>query len=140
MYFDYFKVIVSEGLLPTKALLNYESYKDLYTLEREQVLADFQNNSPHLSEFEAEMERYERLESEITQLPSQQSLTAAIQLSNGRTPCLRVTLQVSLHLCSLSRASEASTNSGSTCLEGCIWSQPQLTLQSKHEQYRTLCH
>lgn len=72
-------------------MVNYESYKDLYTLEREQVLADFQNNSPHLSEFEAEMERYERLESEITQLPSQQSLTAAIQLSNGRTPCLWVT-------------------------------------------------
>ena len=29
------------------------------------------------------MECYERLESDITLLPSQQSLTAAIQLSNG---------------------------------------------------------
>ena len=62
----------------------FESYKELYTLEREQVLAEFEGSSPHLSEFESEMEHYERLESEIAQLPSQQSLTAAIQLSSGK--------------------------------------------------------
>ena len=67
-----------------QALVEYEQYKELYTLEREQVLAEFQDSNPHLSEFEAEMERYERLECEITQLPPQQSLTAAIQLSNGK--------------------------------------------------------
>lgn len=66
-----------------QALVSYESYKELYTLEREEVLVEFQNSNPHLSEFEAEMERYERLEHEIIQLPSQQSLTAAIRLSNG---------------------------------------------------------
>ena len=59
-------------------------YKGLYTLEIAHVLAEFEKSSPHLSEFEAEMEHYERLESEISQLPSQQSLTAAIQLSNGK--------------------------------------------------------
>ena len=59
-------------------------YKGLYTLERAHVLAEFEKSSPHLSEFEAEMENYEQLESEISQLPSQQSLTAAIQLSNGK--------------------------------------------------------
>lgn len=62
----------------------FESYKELYTLEREEVLAEFESSSPHLSEFESEMEHYERLESEIAQLPSQQSLTAAIQLSSGK--------------------------------------------------------
>ena len=61
----------------------FESYKELYTLEREQVLAAFESNRPHLSEFESEMEHYERLEIEIAQLPTQQSLTAAIQLSSG---------------------------------------------------------
>lgn len=61
----------------------YESYQGLYTLDREQVLTQFQASTPHLSEFEAEMECYERLENDITMLPSQQSLTAAIQLSNG---------------------------------------------------------
>jgi dynein heavy chain len=61
----------------------FESYKELYTLEREQVLAAFESNAPHLSEFESEMEYYERLEIEIAQLPTQQSLTAAIQLSSG---------------------------------------------------------
>ena len=67
----------------------YERYKELYTLEREEVLAEFEKNSPHLSEFEAEMEHYERLESEIAELASQQSLTAAIQMSNGtRKVCL----------------------------------------------------
>jgi dynein heavy chain len=65
-----------------KALLVYSSYKGLYTLDREHVLADFQSNTPHLSEYEAEMERYERLEDKIAHLPSQQLLTAAIQLSN----------------------------------------------------------
>ena len=66
-----------------QALLAYENYKGLYTFDREQVLVDFQSSNPHLSEFEAEMERYEKLEVDITQLPSQQYLTAAIQLSNG---------------------------------------------------------
>lgn len=66
-----------------QALVVYENYKGLYTLEREQVLAEFQSNNPHLSEFESEMERYEKIENEINQLPAQQSLTAAIQLSNG---------------------------------------------------------
>ena len=46
-------------------------------------MKEFQESSPHLSEFEAEMERYERLEVEINELPSQQYLNAAIQLSNG---------------------------------------------------------
>ena len=66
-----------------KALECYDKYKGLYNLEREDVLDEFQKGCPHPSEFEAEMERYERLEAEITELPSQQPLTAAIQLSNG---------------------------------------------------------
>ena len=66
----------------------FGSYKELYTLEREQVLAEFESNSHHLSEFESEMEHYERLEVDISQLPSQQSLTAAIQLSSGMNSTL----------------------------------------------------
>ena len=89
----------------------YENYKGLYTLEREQVLAEFQSNNPHLSEFESEMERYEKLENEINQLPSQQSLTAAIQLTNGISTSINYkmfTVNVSLI-----RTTEIGSNCGS---------------------------
>ncbi len=49
--------------------------------ERKNCILKFQENSPHFSDFEIEMERYERLEGEILELPSSKYLNAAIQLS-----------------------------------------------------------
>ena len=46
------------------------------------------------------MERYERLENDITLLPSQQSLTAAIQLSNGMYNIIKFhTMRSAIYLC-----------------------------------------
>ena len=48
------------------------------------TIQEFQASSPHFSEFESEMERYSKLEAEITELPASQYLNAAIQLSTGQ--------------------------------------------------------
>lgn len=45
------------------------------------TIKEFQEGNPHFSDYEQEMERYERLEVQITELPSSQYLNAAIQLS-----------------------------------------------------------
>ena len=45
------------------------------------IIKEFQEGSPHFSDYEGEMERYERLELQIIELPSSQYLNAAIQLS-----------------------------------------------------------
>lgn len=45
------------------------------------TISEFQSNNLHFSDYESEMERYERLEAEIMELPSSQYLNAAIQLS-----------------------------------------------------------
>ena len=52
--------------------------------EREATVQEFRDSSPHFSDFEGEMEHFERLEAEILELASQRNLNAAIQLSTGR--------------------------------------------------------
>ena len=52
--------------------------------EREATIQEFHTSSPHFSEYEGEMEHYEQLEAEITELPASQYLNAAIQLSTGQ--------------------------------------------------------
>lgn len=47
------------------------------------MVQEFEERSPHISEFEAEMEYYERWEGRVEELQSQHTLTAAIQLSCG---------------------------------------------------------
>lgn len=58
-----------------------QKYEHLYLQEREATILEFQAGNPHFSEIEAEMERYERLEAEVMELPSSQYLNAAIQFS-----------------------------------------------------------
>lgn len=69
-----------------QVLARYQEYEHLYVREREATLSEFQASSPHFSEYQGEMEHYERLEAEIKELPSQQYLNAAIQLSTGSLP------------------------------------------------------
>ena len=64
-----------------QALAKYQKYEHLYIEERKRTISEFQNTSPHFSEYESEMERYEKLEAEIMELPSSCYLNAAIQLS-----------------------------------------------------------
>lgn len=59
----------------------YQDYEHLYMQDREQVIEQFQSESPHFSDFEGEMERYEKIEAEVLELPNSQYLNAAIQLS-----------------------------------------------------------
>ena len=59
----------------------YQDYEHLYMQEREEVIKQFQSESPHFSDFEGEMERYEKIEAEVLELPNSQYLNAAIQLS-----------------------------------------------------------
>ena len=59
----------------------YQDYEHLYMLEREEVIKEFLSESPHFSDFEGEMERYEKIEGEVLELSSSQYLNAAIQLS-----------------------------------------------------------
>lgn len=49
--------------------------------DRKKTICDFQNTFPHFSDYESEMEHYEKLEAEIMELPSSRYLNAAIQLS-----------------------------------------------------------
>jgi dynein heavy chain len=53
----------------------------LYTQERRGTIIKFQQANLHFSDYESEMERYEKLEADIMELPSSQYLNAAIQLS-----------------------------------------------------------
>lgn len=64
-----------------QAAASYRQYEHLYTQDRKQTIAKFQADSPHFSDYEMAMERFERLEAEIMELPSSQYLNAAIQLS-----------------------------------------------------------
>ena len=73
-----FWVIVS-----LQVLGSYQCYEHLYVREREVTIQEFHNSSTHLSEYEGEMEHYERLEAEVMELPASQYLNAAIQLSTG---------------------------------------------------------
>ena len=66
-----------------QVLGSYQCYEHLYVREREVTIQEFQNSSPHLSEYEGEMEHYERLEAEVMELPASQYLNAAIRLSTG---------------------------------------------------------
>ncbi len=59
----------------------YQDYEDLYITERDVAIATFQASNPHFSDYESEMERYERLETEISNLPSTQYLNTALTLS-----------------------------------------------------------
>lgn len=71
---------------PPQVLGGYQCYEHLYVREREATIQEFQASSPHFSEFEGEMELYEKLEGEITELPASRYLNAAIQLSTGQSP------------------------------------------------------
>lgn len=64
-----------------QALVKYQKYEHLYIEERKLKINEFQSTCPHFSEYESEMERYEKLEAEIMELPSSCYLNAAIQLS-----------------------------------------------------------
>ncbi len=59
----------------------YSDYEHLYITERSEAITQFQTSNPHFSDYESKMERYERLETEISELPSSVYLNAAIQLS-----------------------------------------------------------
>jgi len=74
----HFWVIVS-----LQVLSSYQCYEHLYVRECEVTIQKFQNSSPHLSEYEGEMEHYERLEAEVMELPASQYINAAIRLSTG---------------------------------------------------------
>ena len=64
-----------------QALACYQKYDHLYVLERKATIAEFQQANLHFSDYESEMERYEKLEAEIMELSPSQYLNAAIQLS-----------------------------------------------------------
>lgn len=64
-----------------QALACYHKYDHLYIQERKNTISDFQSANLHFSDYESEMERYEKLETEIMELPSSRYLNAAIQLS-----------------------------------------------------------
>ena len=64
-----------------QAVAVYQDYEHLYMREREEVIKHFLSESPHFSDFEGEMERYEKVEGEVLDLPNSQYLNAAIQLS-----------------------------------------------------------
>ena len=64
-----------------QALGCYQKYEHLYIQERKSIIAEFQRSNLHFSDYESEMERYEKLEAEIMELPASQYLNAAIQLS-----------------------------------------------------------
>ena len=83
---------VITNVAPSQVLESYQCYEYLYVREREATIQEFQASSPHFSEFEGEMELYEKLEGEITELPASRYLNAAIQLSTGQS------LAVFIHL------------------------------------------
>ena len=62
-------------------LAHYKQYEQLYSEERQTTIAKFQENTPHFSDYETEMEYYEKVEAEILALPPSRHLNAAIQLS-----------------------------------------------------------
>ena len=64
-----------------QAVSVYQDYEHLYMQNREEVIKQFLSESPHFSDFEGEMERYEKVEGEVLDLPNSQYLNAAIQLS-----------------------------------------------------------
>lgn len=68
-------------LIVVQALACYQHYGHLYIEDRKKTISDFQNSTPHFSDYESEMQRYEKLEAEIMELPSSRYLNAAIQLS-----------------------------------------------------------
>lgn len=68
-------------MLFLQALACYKNYEHLYLEDRKKTISAFQHTSPHFSDYESEMERYEKLEAEIMELPSSRYLNAAIQLS-----------------------------------------------------------
>ena len=45
------------------------------------TISDFRSTNPHFSDYETEMEYFDKLEAEIMELPSSRYLNAAIQLS-----------------------------------------------------------
>ena len=79
---------VVTNVFPPQVLGSYQCYEHLYVREREATIQEFQASSPHFSEFEGEMELYEKLEGEITELPASRYLNAAIQLSTGQSLAL----------------------------------------------------
>ena len=64
-----------------QVLEKYRRYEHLYVEERKVAICKFQDSSPHFSDYEQEMERYEKLEAEILSLPSSERVNAAITLS-----------------------------------------------------------
>ena len=67
-----------------KVLGQFSHYEHLYTKEQQEVIAEFLQVNNHLSDVEGEIENYERLEEEISALPSQMSIGNTILLSTGR--------------------------------------------------------
>ena len=70
-------------ILLSKVLSFYQQYEHLYTKDCEKTIAEFQATNPHPSEYEALVDHYERLETEIKDLPSTKHLNAAILLNMG---------------------------------------------------------
>lgn len=81
----YTNAAVVTNVAPSQVLESYQCYEHLYVREREATIQEFQASSPHFSEYEGEMELYEKLEGEITELPASRYLNAAIQLSTGQS-------------------------------------------------------
>ncbi len=59
----------------------YHGYEHLYTTDRDAAIATFHASNPHFSDYEGEMERYDKLETEISELLSHHYLNPAIRLS-----------------------------------------------------------
>ena len=66
-----------------EVLSSYQQYEHLYVKDCEKTIGEFQASNPHPSEYEAQVDRYERLEMEIKDLPSTKHLNAAILLDMG---------------------------------------------------------
>lgn len=75
------RLLIPIVALLLQALACYQKYEHLYIQERKNTIVEFQGTDPHFSDYESEMERYEKLEAEIMELPPSQYLNAAIQLS-----------------------------------------------------------
>ena len=65
-------------------LAQFAKYEHLYTQEQSQVIAEFLTVSKHLSDFEGEIDFYERLEQEIASLPQQLAIGHTILISTGK--------------------------------------------------------
>ena len=60
-------IISSAKTILTKALVQFNKYEDLWKVDREKHMEEFLEADPSLSEFEAEIRDYERLESMVTE-------------------------------------------------------------------------